>query len=76
MSTKIQTDGDKAAKATPKVVGARVGELAPLVEKWIAEHPRVPTARMVEDGLKLLFKSKGYAGKRYAHLVDGVNLAA
>lgn len=67
-----QANSDKPAKKTPAVVGARVGELEPLVAKWIEENPRVGTTHLVVDALKVFFKTKGYAGKRYAHLVEDV----
>jgi hypothetical protein len=60
----------QSPKPTPEVVSARVGELQVLVAMWIKDNPRVATTHMVVDGLKLLFKQKGYAGKRYAHLVN------
>lgn len=63
---------ENAEAKTPEVLSARVGDLAPLVAKWKQEHHRVPQARLVEDALKLYFKAHGYAGKRYAHLVEGV----
>lgn len=66
-SVKMNGNGDAESELAKKVIGTRIGELAPLVMKWQDEHKRVPMARLVEDGLKLALKR--YAGKRYAHLV-------
>jgi hypothetical protein len=52
----------------PKVVSARVNELAPLVSKWIKQNPGVPTSRLVQRGLRLALR--GIAGKRHSHLVE------
>ena len=68
---KQDTEAEVLEKLAQKVVGTRVGELAPLVLKWQQEHARVPIARLVEDGLKLALAP--YAGKRYAHLVADAN---
>lgn len=55
-------------KTAPLVLSARVGELAPLVQKWMDANPRVNATHLVLDGLRLALKP--YAGKRHAHLVE------
>lgn len=55
-------------KKVPKVVGARVGELEPLVAIWMNQNRGVPTSNLVQRGLRLALRE--VAGKRYAHLVD------
>lgn len=58
-----------AEKEVPKMVGARLNELAPLVERWMKKNPGVPTSKLVQRGLRLALKD--IAGKRYEHLVQG-----
>lgn len=66
-SVKVNGHDEALAKLAEKVIATRIGEFAPLVQKWQREHARVPMARLVEDGLRLALRP--YAGKRHAHLV-------
>lgn len=59
---------EQSKKQAPQVLSARIGDLAPLVEKWMADHPHVNQSKLVLDGLKLALKP--YAGKKHAHLVE------
>lgn len=76
MAASVKTNGvvNTEVELAKRVIGTRIGELAPLVLKWQEDHKRVPMARLVEDGLKLVLKR--YAGKRYAHLVEDKEAAA
>ena len=51
------------------LVGARTGELAPLVEIWIKKNPGVNTSHLVRRALKHSPDLRALAGKRYAHLI-------
>lgn len=62
------TSNEKSDSQVPQVVGARVGELAPLVGKWIKQNPNAKVSCLVKRGLKLALKP--LAGKRQLHLVE------
>lgn len=54
-------------KPAPNIIGARIGDLEPLVKKWMERNPGVATSHLVRRGLKLALAP--LAGKRHAHLV-------
>jgi hypothetical protein len=38
------------------VMGARVGDLAPLLAKWMDRHPGVPVSNLVRDGVEMALR--------------------
>lgn len=59
---------DAKKRTIPKVLSARVGDLEPLVAKWMDANPNVNQSHLVLRGLRLALRPM--AGKRYAHLVE------
>ena len=51
------------------LVGARTGDLEPLVALWIKKNPRVAPSNLVRAALRESSALRKLAGKRYAHLV-------
>lgn len=66
MSEELKTE--PATETVPGTIGIRTDELAPLLEKWREQNPRVPWKFLLRDALKR--ELAPLAGKRLAHLVS------
>lgn len=62
-----------ATETVPSVISLRTRELRPLLDKWRRQNRRVPWSALLDDALRGNSPLVKLAGKRHAHLVNGVN---